>query len=251
VLSPNGQRVLIGRDPGAVTDAMQEWSTIPFGGGTETPLPLAAPIANATWFDSKTAAVRERLPSGARLSLVDVATGAVRDPLVVPDKYPHTYAHMASGGWAWVNEFDKLSLQLPGDLLPRTIALPAWYLDAVGVAAARDGSQLAFVGRKAPNQDSLGVSVISLPGPGVSQWLATFGERAEVNRLKDGTFLLRLRDTPETYSLYHLLGPGRAEKLGVIPRTVSSLSVSEDLERIAVVVRTYHGDAWMSRVVRK
>jgi hypothetical protein len=109
---------------------------------------------------------------------------------------------------------------------------------------------VAFIGWKAPNEDSLGVSVISSAHGEVSQWLAVFGEAASVSRLNDGTFLLILQDSPERYSLYRLLGPGRAAKLGTIPRTVSSLSVSEDLKRVAVVVRNYHGDAWMSRVVR-
>jgi hypothetical protein len=68
--------------------------------------------------------------------------------------------------------------------------------------------------------------------------------------VQDGTFLLRLQDTPVTYSLYHLLGLGRAVKLGTIPRSASSVSVSEDLKRAAVVLRNYHGDAWISRVVR-
>ena len=73
----------------------------------------------------------------------------------------------------------------------------------------------------------------------------------DVSWLKDGTLLLLLGDTPETYSIYHLLSPGRAVKLGTIPRRVSSLSVSDDLKRAAVVVRNYHGDAWMSKVVRR
>ena len=85
----------------------------------------------------------------------------------------------------------------------------------------------------------------------LSKWFtATFREGGDLDALKDGSFLLRLHDTPETVSLYHLLGPGRVVKLGTIPARVSSLSVSEDLKRAAVVVREYHGDASISRVVR-
>jgi serine/threonine protein kinase len=249
-VSPNGRRVLVGRDPGAFTEALPDWSTIPFGGGAETPLGVAGKVAHATWFDSATAAIRERLPDGSRLALVDVATGAMRRSIVVPDKYPHTYSHMVSGGWAWVNEFAQLSMQLAGDSQPRRIALPPWYLYASGVDASRDGRQVAFVGRKAPNGDSLGVSVMSLPSGQVSQWFVGVGEGAEVSRLQDGTFLLRLYESPVASSLYHLRGPGRAVKLGYIPRMASSVSVSEDLKRAGVVVRNYHGDAWLSRVVR-
>jgi len=109
---------------------------------------------------------------------------------------------------------------------------------------------VVFGGTNAPTGDSLGVSVLSLADGAVTHWLTIFGEDADVSWLRDGTILLLLGDSPETYSIYHLLGPGRAVKLGTIPRRVASLSVSKDLKRIAVVVRNYHGDAWTSRVVR-
>ena len=104
---------------------------------------------------------------------------------------------------------------------------------------------------KAPSVDSMGVSVMSMADGKVTPWFtATAAEGGDLDRLKDGSFLLRVHDTPETYSLYHLLGPGRSVRLGSIPDKVSSLSVSEDLKRAAVVLREDHRDAWMSRVVR-
>jgi hypothetical protein len=90
---------------------------------------------------------------------------------------------------------------------------------------------------------------MSLADSTVTPWFTAFAEGGEVSWLRDGTLLVRLWDGPGTYSLYRLLGPGRSEKLGTIPRTVSSLSISDDLKRAAVVVRNYLGDAWMSRVV--
>jgi hypothetical protein len=84
----------------------------------------------------------------------------------------------------------------------------------------------------------------------VTPWFTTFAELGPISWLDDGTLLVLFGATSETYSIYHLLGPGRVEKLGKIPRRVSSVSVSKDLKRVAVVVRNYHGDAWMSRVVR-
>jgi hypothetical protein len=92
---------------------------------------------------------------------------------------------------------------------------------------------------------------MSLADGKVTPWFTTTAVGAELDRLKDGSFLMRVHDTPETYSLYHLLGPGRFVRLGAIPRKVSSLSVSGDLKRAAVVVREHHGDAWMSRVMRR
>jgi hypothetical protein len=252
-LSPDGKRVLIGRDAGAA-GAFRRWSTIPFSGGADTPLALAGETMDAVWSDSATVATRERTPTGGRFALVDVRTGAVREPFVAQDsalRDSRSYSNVPGGGWAWVGQGGgDVRVQLPGEASPRRIVLPAWYMSAIAVEASRGGRHVAFGGWQAPIAESLGVSVISLADGAVTPWLTTFGEAGDLHRLKDGTFLLLLRDTPGTYSLHHLLGPGRSEKLGTIPRTVSSLSVSEDLKRAAVVVRDYHGDAWMSRVVR-
>jgi hypothetical protein len=250
-LSPDGEHVLVGRDPGSVTDALKRWSTIPFGGGVETQLALTGKTAEVLWSDNATVAIRDRITAGARLALVDVETGAVREPLDIPDRYPNSYLRLPAGGWIWVRSFQpELSVQLPKQSALHRTPLPAWHVSAHGVVGSHDGRFVGIVGGKAPREDSVVVSVMSLADSTVKQWFATAGEGGELSLLKDGTLLLRLRDTPETYSLYHLLGPGRAEKIGSIPRTVSSLSVSEDLKRAAVVVRDYRGDAWMSRVVR-
>ena len=56
--------------------------------------------------DNATVAIRDRIPMGARFALVDVETGAVREPLGVPDAYPQPYSHLAAGGW--ISSGDRL-----------------------------------------------------------------------------------------------------------------------------------------------
>jgi hypothetical protein len=251
-LSPDGDRILVGRDPGSVTNALQRWSTIPFAGGTETPLALDPLTSEALWSDNTTAATRVRIDRGARLALVDAQTGMVRERIDVADRYPNTFARLPNGGWIWVSAAQPtLIMQLASDSTPRQMPLPAWYMLTWTVVPSKDGNAVGFTGPKAPDMDSLGVSVMSLADRKVVPWFtAPWGDGGYLDPLKDGSFLLRLRDTPETYSLYHLLAPGRAIKLGSIPAKVSSLSVSQDLRRVALVVREYHGDAWMNRVNR-
>jgi len=251
-LSPDGKRVVIGHDVGRSADGLQRWFTMPFSGGAETPLALAGLTAETIWSDDSTVAIRDRVPAGARLALVDGRTGVVRDTLVVPDPYPNAYAHLPRGGWVWVRGWKpEMSLQLPADTFPRRIPLPSWYTAAFDADLSRDGRFVAFSGSNAPNADSMRVSVLSLADGAVTPWFTSFDALRHVGWLKDGTLLVLLGDTPETYSIYHLLGPGVAKKLGAIPRRVSSISVSKDLKRVAVVVRNYHGDAWMSKVVRR
>jgi hypothetical protein len=251
-LSPDGNRVAVGRDVGQTADGLQRWSTMPFDGGAETALTLAGVTAQTFWFDNSTLAIRDRLPDGSRLALADVGTEVVRDALVVPDRWPSAYVHVPSGGWVWVRTSNpEISVQLPADASPRRIRLPPWYGLTFHADLSRDGRFVAFVGGKARNADSIRVSVLSLADSAVTPWFTAVGGMSEVSWLNDGTLLVVFQEAPETYSVYHLLGPGRAEKLGVIPRRVSSISVSKDLKRAAVVVRDHRGDAWMSRVVRR
>ena len=144
-----------------------------------------------------------------------------------------------------------MSMQLPADTFPRRIPLPSWYTATFDADLSRDGRFVAFSGSNAPNADSMRVSVLSLADGAVTPWFTSFDALRQVGWLKDGTLLVLFGETSETYSICHLLGPGRAEKLGTIPRRVSSISVSKDLKRVTIVVRDHHGDAWMSKVVRR
>jgi hypothetical protein len=252
-LSPDGNRVIVGHDVGREADGLQSWYTLPFaGGGAETRLTMAGATAQTVWSDDSTIAIRDRVSAGARLALADVRTGVLRAALVAPDRIPNPYSHVASGGWVWVRRTrPELSVQLPADTAPRRIRLPGWFGGMFHIDVSRNGRFVVFSGTNAPTPDSLGVSVLSLADGSVTHWLTAFGEEVDVSWLQDGTILLLLGDTPETYSIYHLLGPGRAVKLGTIPQRVSSVSVSKDLKRAAVVVRDHRGDAWMSQVVRR
>jgi hypothetical protein len=58
-------------------------------------------------------------------------------------------------------------------------------------------------------------------------------------------------ETEETAELIHVTAPGTSRRLGVIPRPVSFVSVSDDLRRAVVATRDYFGDVWMTRVERR
>jgi hypothetical protein len=68
--------------------------------------------------------------------------------------------------------------------------------------------------------------------------------------LPDGSILVAQQSTPESIVLHRIRGPGRIERVGSVPRPTGFLSVSDDLKRAAFLELNYHGDAYMSRVVR-
>jgi hypothetical protein len=203
------------------------------------------------WSDDSTVALRDRSPAGARLALADVRTGVVRAALVAPDRFPNPYAHLAVRR-VGLGERGRpeLSVQLSADTAPRRNPAPGLVWRDVHHGRLGDGRFVVFGGIERANRGFTWSSVLSLADGAVTHWLTIFGEDVDVSWLNDGTLLLLLGDTPETYSIYHLLGPAGAEarrdsaKVSSCPfRKISSVA--------AVVVRNYHGDAWMSKVVRR
>ncbi|MEP7326093.1 MAG: protein kinase [Gemmatimonadota bacterium] len=250
-ITGDGNRVLIRRTGGASASGDQ-LSVAPFGGGSETPLPFSGSLLGfSRGTDSVTIALGEKTPAGVRLTLSDLRTGARRGPVVIPDSAITDFAPLPDGGWAWVpSDGQSISVQRHGDAAPRTFPIPDWYSSAFSLGLSPDGGEVAFIGYDVATYDSLGLSVMSLGDGKVTPWVTYFGENVNFGWLPDHSILLRLWESQETVTLYRVRGPGQVEKLGTIPRAVTSFGVSDDLHRATVVTREYHGDAWMSRVVR-
>jgi hypothetical protein len=120
----------------------------------------------------------------------------------------------------------------------------------VGVAADPGGQRLAVFGWNAGTYDSIGVAVVPAGGGTFTLWTAGAAEQGAARFLPGGPILFTLWNTPESAVLYRLAGPGRLERLGTVPRSIAGISVSDNLKRVAFVESNYHGDAYMSRIVR-
>jgi hypothetical protein len=107
-----------------------------------------------------------------------------------------------------------------------------------------------MVGWNTGTNDTLGVAVVSADGGTPVVWATSYAESGGMHFLADGSVLLRVRPTQESVALLQLRGPGNVKRLGVIPRPVANVSLSADLKRAVIIERNYHGDAWMSRIVR-
>jgi len=59
---------------------------------------------------------------------------------------------------------------------------------------------VAFASGKAPNADSIRVSVLSFADNTVTPWFTMFGGMSEVNWLNDGTLLVVFQEAHETDS---------------------------------------------------
>lgn len=152
-------------------------------------------------------------------------------------------------GWAWIPATaDRIVVRRGSNTtdIPR----PSWFGVLTGLTADPAGQRLAMIGWNAGTFDSIGVAVVPAAGGAPLLWTSSAAEQGGMTFLKDGSILFTPWDTPESAVLYLVSGPGRMERLGAVTRPIGGISVSSDLERIAVLESNAHGDAFMSRIVR-
>ena len=244
-MSPDGSQVLLSR---RVPNGERRFSLLPFAGGSEATLNIPGGADGIGWVDAATVRVARRVPGGTRVGIVDVRTGALSRSITIPDSLT-AWAEPVPGGWAWIpNTKDRVHVEQAGRGAV-DIPKPAWFgqLDRLAVDSA--GGRVAMMGWNAGSYDSVGVAVAPLAGGAPVLWTADAAEGADVQWLRDGAVLFSVRDTPESAVLYRVAGPGRMTRVGRVARPSANTSVSDDLKRISVVERNYHGDAFSSRVV--
>jgi hypothetical protein len=249
-LSPDGGRLLLGRAlPSSTGRSEVRYSIMPFEGGTETPLNLTGSIRGVSWVDSVTVVYGAQTATGLHVGLVDVRTGPLPGGLELPDSLAYGVTPVA-GGWAWIpSTRDRAVVERAGKRIE--IPMPRWFDDLEDLEADRAGARLAMLGWNTGTNDTLGVAVVSADGGTPAIWATGYAEDGRVGFLADGSVLFQVRPTQESMALLQARGSGDVKRLGVIPRPVASVSVSADLTRALIVERNYHGDAWMSRIVRQ
>ncbi|MFI5214272.1 MAG: protein kinase [Gemmatimonadales bacterium] len=249
IVSPDGNRLLVRRTlPSSTGKSQDRLSILPFAGGAESPIAGQGPPLGAFWHDSVTIAVSTQTSRGTRLALVDIRTGAQHQVLDLPDSIITDFDALPDG-WVWIPAAGDRLIVLQG-AVRREVAKPAWFGTYFNVHSSADGRRAALTGWNAGSFDTIGVAVVPLAGGTPETWVTRFGENGAARFAADGSLQLQVFGTQESISLYRVTAPGRAVLLGTVPRPVNGLSVSADARRAAVLVRDYHGDAWMSRVVR-
>jgi hypothetical protein len=247
-LSPDGNAVVVGRDLGMASREGQQWAVMPFAGGQETVIPGRHQWAK--FVDSTALAIYDGAPSGARLSLLDYRTRRASAILSIPDPSIKFFTRLRGQGWAWIPAGGRtINMQRDGEPRAQKIQIPKWYRLLFNLSASSDARTIAFLGWNA-SDDSVGVGLLSLPDGHFTQVWSTFAEGAVMRWLADGSLLIAIRDTQESYTLYRARVGQPIERLGSTPRPIRVLDWSVDLRRAVVVTRDYHGDAWISKVVR-
>jgi hypothetical protein len=160
----------------------------------------------------------------------------------------------AGDAWVWIPpDGGSIQVQRDGENRPKRIPLPRWYKDIFWLAGTPDGSKVAIMGYQAPDEDSLGVAVVSLADGSSKQMLSSFGEGGGTSWMYDGSLIAVVNDTPESETLYHLKEGVAPRRIGSTPRLISSnaiMRVSSDMKKAFVITRDDRRDVWMSTVVK-
>jgi hypothetical protein len=222
---------------------------MPFEGGSEVQLNLSGKPRNVSWVDSVTLIQTTRTAAGLHASLLDVRTGTSGAGIDVADSLIPSITPVA-GGWAWIpSTVDRVIIEREGK---RTeVPAPKWYESIFDLRADAAGQRLVMLGWNSGSNDSLGAAVIPVVGGEPVMWVRSYAEGGGVKFLADGSLLLNARPTQEAVGLQRVRAPGDVQLLGLVPRPATGVSVSSDLKRMVVVERSYHSDAYMSRIVRQ
>lgn len=243
-LSPDGQRIIVGRPSGSGSG--MRWEVFPYDGGP--PSELQGAPAGDIWADSITAILKSDTPRGARLSLMNIVTGSERAAYIVPDTAMGEFSPLPNGGWVWMNDTAVRLHRGSGEI--RTFAVPKWYGRTGAVHASRDGEKVLF-GGASQKRDSVRLSVMSLSDGKVIPLKTLVAGFTAAGWLFDGSILFLVWETPDWLTIYHLRASGETEWKATIPRPAWGFSISRDLRRVVITNRDYHADASISTVARQ
>jgi hypothetical protein len=246
-VSPDGQRLLMRRSVTGPTGGDEARFTVaPFGGGAEVQLNATGTVVGANWVDSVTVLVQSVTGTGARFAKMDVRTGATGAALQLPDS---TIAHVVGipDGFAWIpKRRDRVIVEQGAKR--HEITKPRWFDQINTLDASSDGSRLLMVGWNPT--DTLGLAVVPVGGGTPELWSRSFAESGVAQWLADGSIAFNVWSSTSAASVRKVTGPGQEQKLGAIAHLATTLTLSRDLKRAALMWREYRGDAWVYRVVK-
>jgi Tol biopolymer transport system component len=248
-ISPDGARLLIARNlPSSSGGSERRLSIMPFAGGEETQVSMQGKPFSWGWADSVTVLITTQTPTGTHVALTDVRTGGISRTVDLPDSIYRDITPLADG-WAWIPATgDRVVIQRGS--ATKEIKAPAWYGGIAILQASTDGKQIGFVGWNNATNDTLGLDVVSVDGGTPVHWGGVFSESLGLSALDGGGFAMIAWPTQQSIAVYRFTAAGKVASLGTVPRPADYLTVSGDLKRAALLQREYHGDSWMSRVVK-
>ncbi len=245
-VAPGGGRLLIARTlPGGNGRTETHLFVRGYDGGPESALNAMADPRQYFWTDSVHVAVAAQKGTGLRLSLLDVRSNAVTRAQDLPDSVVADF-DVLPDGWTWIPiTFDSVVV-LRGDAR-HAERMPDRAGSLLQIQTDTHAS-IWVTGWNKQTFDTLLMYRVPMNG---QPWLlqaAIFGEKGWMSA--PDVPLATVFTTQQSVSLFDLAAPLKPRKVGTVARPVDNFAPDRTGKRAAVMVRDYHGDAWMSQVVR-
>jgi hypothetical protein len=247
-LSPDGRLLLISRTVTTSAGKIERHFFVSeFDGSGERPLGGPVP-RRAYWADADSVVVVTESPTGLHVALVNARTQAVGRTIDLADSLARQIQPF-QGGWLWVSSSrDKLTIDRGGK---RTeVPKPKEAASIIDVATDTSGARLAMTTWPRTSTDTIDVYAGAFGDAALARWASFASGPAFVQFGTDGSIIVASYSTEDNISLYRLRTAGKLESLGTVDRPVSGVAISRDLKRAAVTAIDYHGDTWLSKVVR-
>ena len=247
--SPDGTRLLVSRRiPTMNGHSEGRFTSMPFAGGAESPLPVPGVPLRVVWTDSVTVAVSTQVSGGLHLSQVDIRTGAQRNPFTIPDSVVTSFDAL-DDGWAWIPASADRVVVVQHGRRHEYHALP-WYGGLTQLITDRTRQRVLYLGYNATTGDSARASALSLVDGKQQSWSPTFAERASLSASRTHAAGFAVSARQDWWTLYSLDDPDRMVAVGTFPRALTGVNPSKDGIHATVRAREYRADAWMYQVDR-
>ena len=245
-LSPDGTSILDCRTVATGGGQGSDIVLLPFQGGAEIMHRPVDSLLSVEWSpDGQAFIYAEKVAGRVRLVTVDVRTGRQQSPVEMPDSDVRGVRLMSDGAWAWPGGRGA-HLWRSGERSPRVLPMLRDELALAGLIPAPNERRLALLG--SISQDSAYLDVAQLPERPPTRWAAFAGTTARGWWLADGSIVVWIQESEDQGTLYRVTGPGRVEPLGIIPRAVRSVSLSQDGRRVALVTFDSRVDVWLAHL---
>ena len=250
VISPNGARILKRLTvPNGQGSSTLRLSTIPFEGGAELPIESDGKTFAADWSDSVTVSMATQGSDGkVRLSVIGLRTGVRKNQLQLEDSVIVVAAPL-DHGWVYVPASADRIVITDGTR-KRQVMKSAWHQGIAGMAVSANKRQIAYWGWNAGSNDSIGYVIIPVAGGPARRVYSSRAEKSWGAWLEDGSFVVRVWDTPDAVTLTKISASNKVERIGTIPHEALYFSHSADLKRATLGWRDKRADAFMYRVLR-
>ena len=249
-ISPAGDKILLARDvPGA--GHTSQFSVIPRTGGAESQIPgTVGNLLDLEWSPDGAAIMYLHGIGGGKIRLVERDTaGTTPREVARLDQSAATDFDPLPDGSVSIIPAERRSLSIirrPGKR-DATWRVPDWIGGIFHVSHSPDAKSLVVEG-KSQSQDSIVVATVDIETGRFTRIAMYDGQDPEhVTWLEDGSIMFVLRETRGTSALYRIT-PGRpAERLGALPHTRASFSVSNDGRHIAEFTFSDKNDVYVIR----